>query len=69
MDLKEIKKILSGLGLAGLLAGASLMAAGCATDGKSSWTGDKSPPAKSGWSGDKSGAGGTDKPKGGSSWT
>jgi|COG998Drversion2_1049125.scaffolds.fasta_scaffold22133_2 radical SAM modification target selenobiotic family peptide len=36
MDLKEIKKILSGLGLAGLLAGASLMAAGCATDGKSS---------------------------------
>ncbi|UCG77609.1 MAG: selenobiotic family radical SAM modification target peptide [Nitrospirota bacterium] len=35
MDLKELKKILSGLGLAGLIAGASLMAAGCASTGAS----------------------------------
>lgn len=35
MDLKDLKKILSGIGLAGLLAGASLMAGGCET-GKSS---------------------------------
>ena len=36
MDLKELKKILSSLGLAGLLAGASLMSAGCETTGKNS---------------------------------
>ncbi len=31
MDAKDLKKILTGLSLAGLLAGAGLMAAGCAT--------------------------------------
>jgi radical SAM modification target selenobiotic family peptide len=36
MDLRELKKILSGLGMASLLAGATLMATGCATSGKSS---------------------------------
>jgi len=36
MDLRELRRILSGIGIAGLLAGASLMAAGCASSGKSS---------------------------------
>jgi len=31
MDAQELKKFLAGIGIAGLLAGASLMAGGCAT--------------------------------------
>ncbi|MBN2242090.1 MAG: selenobiotic family radical SAM modification target peptide [Acidobacteria bacterium] len=31
MDLKELKKILAGLGLAGLLAGAGLAIPGCSS--------------------------------------
>ena len=36
MDAQELKKFLAGLGIAGLIAGTSLMAGGCATTGKSS---------------------------------
>jgi radical SAM modification target selenobiotic family peptide len=36
MDKQEIKKILAGLSIAGLLAGASLSIAGCATKGEAS---------------------------------
>jgi radical SAM modification target selenobiotic family peptide len=36
MDKKELKKILAGISLAGLIAGGALLATGCATDGKSS---------------------------------
>jgi radical SAM modification target selenobiotic family peptide len=31
MDAQELKKFLAGIGIAGLLAGTSLMAVGCAT--------------------------------------
>jgi radical SAM modification target selenobiotic family peptide len=34
MDTKRLKKLLAGLGLAGLLAGAGLTNPGCATDHK-----------------------------------
>ena len=67
MDKKELKKLLAGLSIASLIAGASLTMAGC---------------AKTGWGGDKAGAGGTDtekseatkeapakKPAGGSGWS
>lgn len=51
MDSQELRKLLAGLGIAGLLAGTSLMA-GCTTNGKSSGGGDKGTakeaPAKSG---------------------
>jgi radical SAM modification target selenobiotic family peptide len=47
MDKKELKKLLAGLSVASLIAGASLTMAGCAT----------------GWSGDNAGAGGTDTEK------
>lgn len=36
MDSQEFKKLLAGLSIAGLLAGTSLLAGGCATKGKSS---------------------------------
>ena len=36
MDKKELKKLLAGLSIAGLLAGGTLLASGCASDGKSS---------------------------------
>lgn len=35
MDAQELKKFLAGLGIAGLLAGSSLMAGGCAKAGSS----------------------------------
>ena len=66
MDKKELKKLLAGLSIASLIAGASLSMTGCATA----------------WGGDKAGAGGTDteqsaatkeapakKPAGGSGWS
>ena len=66
MDKKELKKLLAGLSIASLIAGASLGMTGCAT----------------GWSGDEAGAGGTEmekseatkeapakKPAGGSGWS
>lgn len=36
MDAQELRKFLAGLGIAGLIAGTTLMAGGCATTGKSS---------------------------------
>jgi radical SAM modification target selenobiotic family peptide len=36
MDAQDLKRYLAGLGIAGLIAGTSLMAGGCATSGKSS---------------------------------
>jgi radical SAM modification target selenobiotic family peptide len=36
MDTQELKRFLAGLGIAGLLAGTTLMAGGCATNGSSS---------------------------------
>lgn len=35
MDKKELKKLLAGLSIATLLAGGTLLASGCVTDGKS----------------------------------
>jgi len=35
MDAQELKKFLAGLGIAGLIAGTSLLAGGCATPGSS----------------------------------
>ena len=42
MDSKELKKILAGLSIAGLLAGVNIPAAGFAAEGKSGWGGSKS---------------------------
>jgi radical SAM modification target selenobiotic family peptide len=36
MDSQELKKFLAGLGIAGLIAGASLVSGGCASTGNSS---------------------------------
>ncbi len=36
MDAQDLKKFLAGLGIAGLLAGTTLVAGGCAMNGKSS---------------------------------
>jgi len=36
MKTQELKKFLAGLGIAGLVAGSTLMAGGCATPAKSS---------------------------------
>ncbi len=35
MDAQELRKFLAGLGIAGLIAGTTLMAGGCASTGKS----------------------------------
>lgn len=36
MDKKELKKLLAGLSIVGLLAGGTFLVSGCAADGKSS---------------------------------
>ena len=67
MDKKELKKLLAGLSIAGLIAGAGLSVTGCAT----AWSAEK-----------QTGAGGTEmeqgttakeapakKPAGGSGWS
>ncbi len=36
MEKKELKKLLAGLSIAGLLTGGTLLVSGCATEGKSS---------------------------------
>jgi radical SAM modification target selenobiotic family peptide len=36
MDTRELRRFLAGLSIAGLLAGTTLVAGGCATSGKSS---------------------------------
>lgn len=35
MEMKQLKKMLAGMSIASLLAGSSLMVAGCATNGQS----------------------------------
>lgn len=36
MEMKQLKKTLAGMSIASLIAGSSLLVAGCATDGQSS---------------------------------
>ena len=48
MDVQELKKYLAGLGIAGLLAGTTLMAGSCASTGSGGQKGDTpQAPAKS----------------------
>jgi radical SAM modification target selenobiotic family peptide len=64
MDVEDLKKILAGFCIAGLIAGSTFTLSSCAA-GKSAWSGDKAGAggSASGWSGSSSGAGGTDGEK------
>lgn len=64
MEVSDLKKILAGFCIAGLITGSTFVISGC-DSAHSAWSGEKAGAgsSKSGWSGGTTGAGGTDDVK------